>query len=91
LGIGPNAGFLGTSTVVTALPGTLDQGVLINQPQNQLEFGPNPLPSSVSATGSPAVSNLDVQVTVPGHPMTSTVVRSLFIDSGDNFGSIPGP
>jgi hypothetical protein len=90
LGIGPNAGGPGTSTVIPALPGTIDQGVLFNQPQNQLVFGPNPLPGGVSVTGSPTVANLDVQVTVPGHSMTSTVVPSLFIDSGDNFGSIPG-
>jgi hypothetical protein len=90
LGIGPNAGGPGTSTIIPALPGTVDQGVLFNQPQNQLVFGPNPLPPGVCVTGSPTVSTLDVQVTVPGHSMTSTVVPSLFIDSGDNFGSIRG-
>jgi hypothetical protein len=89
LGIGPNAGGPGTSTVIKALPGTLDQGALFNQPHNQLVFGPNPLPGTVSITGSPIVSNVDVQVTSPGGPTTSTVVPSLIIDSGDNFGSIP--
>jgi PE-PGRS C-terminal aspartyl peptidase-like domain len=89
LGIGPNDVFPGTSTVITALPGTLNQGVLVNQPQNQLVFGPNPLTPIGSVTGSPTVSNLDVQVTLPGHSMTSTTVPSLIIDSGDNFGSIP--
>ena len=89
LGIGPNDGFPGTSTVITALPGTLDQGVLFNQPQNQVVFGPNPLPGTVSITGSPTVSNVDVQVTPPGHTTTSMVVPSVIIDSGDNFGSIP--
>ncbi|WP_197516873.1 PecA family PE domain-processing aspartic protease, partial [Mycobacterium sp. E2699] len=89
LGIGPNAGGPGTSTVIPALPGTVDQGVLFNQPHNQLVFGPNSLSSTVSITGSPTVTNVDVQVTVPGHGTTSTVVPSLFIDSGDNFGSIP--
>ncbi|OBA69239.1 hypothetical protein A5641_15890, partial [Mycobacterium sp. 1554424.7] len=90
LGIGPNAGYPGTSTVIPALPGTLDQGVLINQPQGQLVLGPNPLGGSISVTGSPTISNPVVQVTVPGHSMTSTTVPSLLVDSGDNFGSIPG-
>jgi hypothetical protein len=63
--------------------------VLINQPQSQLVFGPNPLPSGVSVTGSPTVSNVDVVVTHPGGTTTGGVVPSIFVDSGDNFGSIP--
>ena len=85
LGVGPNAGGPGTSTVIPALPGTLDQGALFNQPQNALEFGPNPLPPHVSVTGAPTISNLYVQVgTATPQPATT-----VFIDSGDNFGSIP--
>jgi hypothetical protein len=96
LGIGPNDGFPGTSTVIPALPGTLDQGVLIHQPQGSqtqgtLVFGPNPLPPSVSVTGSPTVSHLEVQVTPPNAttPGPLVPVSSVIIDSGDNFGSIP--
>jgi hypothetical protein len=31
--------------VAGGLPGTLGQGVLINEPAGTLEFGPNPLPA----------------------------------------------
>ena len=42
LGIGPNNGFPGTSTVVPALPGLLNNGVLINEPPGPAEFRPQP-------------------------------------------------
>ena len=53
LGVGPDNGFPGTSTVIAALPGTLDQGALINESQGVLEFGPNPLTGDVSIAGAP--------------------------------------
>jgi hypothetical protein len=76
--------------VIPALPGTLDQGVLVNQPQSAVEFGPNPLPAKVSVAGSPTTSNLYVQATPAGGPAGPLVsAPTVYIDSGDNFGSIP--
>ena len=83
LGIGPDAGSPGPSIVTTALPGDLSQGVLINESQGVLEFGPNPLPPGVSVTGAP-ISTLDVQANNgPLQPVTGD------IDSGGVYGTIP--
>jgi hypothetical protein len=83
LGIGPDAGSPGPSIVTNALPGDLSQGVLINESQGVLEFGPNPLPPGVSVTGAP-ISTLDVQVNNgPLQPVTGD------IDSGGVYGTIP--
>jgi hypothetical protein len=84
LGIGVNAGGPGPSSPVIALPGTLSQGVLINEQQGYLQFGPNPLPAATSTLGAP-VSALEVsinggqRVSVPGS----------YIDSGGVYGTIP--
>jgi hypothetical protein len=83
LGIGPDNGFPGTSTVITALPGTLDQGALINESQHLLEFGPNPLPSTISIAGAPT-SGLDVQI--GNGPLEHVAVA---IDSGGIYGFLP--
>ena len=83
LGIGPNNGHPGTSTVITALPGLLNNGVLINEPQGVLEFGPNPLPGGVSVTGAP-ISTVDVQIN--NGPLQTVPVM---IDSGGLYGTIP--
>jgi hypothetical protein len=92
LGIGPNIGAVAVgghgSVVTTALPGQLNEGELINQPQGYLQFGPNPLPPVTSVTGVP-ITRLDVQIGGydPHGPYWS--VNSVF-DSGGNQGSIPG-
>jgi hypothetical protein len=83
LGIGPDNGFPGTSTVIAALPGTLDQGALINESQHVLEFGPNPLTGTVSIAGAPT-SSLDVKI---GDGPLEHV--SVAIDSGGVYGFIP--
>ena len=83
LGIGPDNGFPGTSTVIAALPGTLDQGALINESQGTLEFGPNPLTSDISIAGAPT-STLDVKI--GDGPLEPVPVA---IDSGGLTGFIP--
>lgn len=81
LGIGANA--VGThGSVVTALPGPLSQGVLINEPQGYLQFGPNPLPG-VTVSGAP-VTTFDVRIN--GGPFLQV---SALVDSGGEYGSIP--
>ena len=57
LGIGPNNGYPGTSTVITALPGTLNQGALLTGSVNELTFGPNSQ-SGVSVDGAPVATLL---------------------------------
>jgi hypothetical protein len=83
LGIGPNAGGPGPSIVIAALPGELGNGVLINESQGLLEFGPNPLPTLTSVAGAPYTS-LEVKVgNGPLEPVTGV------IDSGGVYGTIP--
>ena len=83
LGIGPNAGGPGPSSVTTALPGNLNSGVLINEMAGQLTFGPNPLTPIATLAGSP-ITTLDVKV---GSGPVEQV--SAIIDSGGVFGTIP--
>ncbi len=83
LGIGPNNGYAGTSTIVSALPGALNQGVLIDEQTGQLTFGPNPLTPEISVPGSPFV---DTMVSINGAP---PVAVSTSLDSGGMYGSIP--
>ncbi|WP_166436923.1 PecA family PE domain-processing aspartic protease [Mycobacterium marinum] len=83
LGVGPNAGGPGISSPTTALPGQLDEGVLVNAPQGELQFGPNSLPSGISVPGAP-ITPLLVQVNGgPLQPITAV------IDSGGVDGTIP--
>jgi hypothetical protein len=82
LGVGP-AGLIPSNPVTTALPGQLNQGVLINAPGHYLEFGPNPLTAGVSVPGSP-ITTLDVQIN--NGPLTTVTAA---IDSGGEYGSVP--
>ncbi len=85
LGIGVNAGGPGPSSPVTALPGNFNQGVLINEQQGYLQFGPNPLPPTATSTTGAPVSNLEVSIN-GGQPVS---VPGSFIDSGGVYGTIP--
>ena len=89
MGIGPNAGGPGPSSsiVTTALPGQLNQGVLINEPQGYLEFGPNPLPPVNSVAGAP-VPDPYLIVHVSSSP-NSYQISGAYIDSGGVYGEIP--
>jgi len=69
--------------VTTALPGHLNEGVLINVPQGVLQFGPNPLDTRVSVPGSPvAILNLQIN----DGPLQRVAA---LIDSGGGYGTIP--
>lgn len=78
-GVGP----LGTGPV-QALPGTLNQGVLINEPTGTAQFGANPLTVGTSASGAP-VTTLRVSVN-GGAPVT---LSGAFVDSGGLWGDVP--
>jgi hypothetical protein len=83
LGIGPNSLGPGPNSVTASLPGALADGVLINESQGVLVFGPNPLSARVSVSGAP-YANLEVQVgNGPLVPVQAT------LDSGGVYGSIP--
>ncbi|HEU4360321.1 MAG TPA: PecA family PE domain-processing aspartic protease [Mycobacterium sp.] len=83
LGIGPNAGGPGPSSVITALPGILGSGALINESQGTLEFGTNPLTPFATLSGAPHAT---VEVSVNGGPPESVTA---VIDSGGVTGTIP--
>lgn len=78
-----SSGYAGTSTIISALPGALNQGVLIDEQNNQVVFGPNPLTPDLSLPGSPFV---DTMVAINGG---TPVAVSTSIDSGGVWGSIP--
>jgi hypothetical protein len=84
LGIGAEDGMTpGPDSVVTALPGDLSDGVLLNETGGYLEFGPNPLPSYATVEGAP-LTQLEVSVGSGGAvPVDAT------IDSGGIDGTMP--
>jgi hypothetical protein len=86
LGIGPNAvGPTPDSIVTAALPGSLGQGVLIDQANGVLQFGPNPLGSTATAVaGAP---NALLAVSINGGPLQYNVPS--IIDSGGVYGTMP--
>jgi hypothetical protein len=84
LGIGPDAVGPGPSNVISALPGGLSDGVLINEPAGTLTFGPDPF-----AAGAPSVNgvaNTSLEVSINGG--TPQPVNGI-IDSGGVYGAIP--
>lgn len=85
LGVGPNAvGPTPDAIPTAALPGQLGDGLLIDQANHTLTFGPNPLGSgAVSVAGAP-FSNLYVQV---GNGSLQPV--QAVIDSGGSYGTMP--
>jgi hypothetical protein len=75
----------GTGSVITALPGDLGEGVLINETGGYLEFGPNPLTAIASVDGVPN-GDLEVSVGGAGHDIVPVNAE---IDSGGVYGTIP--
>ena len=85
LGVGPNAGGPGSSIPTQALPGTLGEGVLINETVTNpyLQFGPPPAGAIATLTGAP-ITDLQVSINGGAH---QTVASEL--DSGGVEGTIP--
>jgi len=95
MGVGPNAIGPGPSSPITALPGSLGQGVLINEVYGTtpyLDFGPAPTGMSVLATitGAP-ISDLYVTVGGPyANPAQYPTYRAgSIIDTGGVQGTLP--
>ena len=75
----------GAGSPITALPGDLSDGVLINETGGYLEFGPNPLTALASVEGVPQ-GGLEVSVGGAGHVAVPVTAE---IDSGGIYGTIP--
>lgn len=86
LGVGPGTG-VGplTSSPVQNLPGTLSQGLLINEPAGSAQFGANPLTPVASTTTAP-VTTLSVSI---NGSSTKTVTNGSIVDSGGLWGDVP--
>lgn len=87
IGMGENSPSKGDfpNSSVQSLPGTLNEGVLINQPKDYFQFGPNPLPAITSVTGAPI--GQDLVISIDGGPYQSMSYG--FIDSAGAMGVLP--
>ncbi|HEU0191916.1 MAG TPA: PecA family PE domain-processing aspartic protease [Mycobacterium sp.] len=86
LGMGPNVSTLsGDPLVSAALPGDLSRGVLIDEPDGYLQFGPNPLDltTTTSIFGAPITG---VQVSIDDGPLHKI---SAIFDTGGLSGYLP--
>jgi hypothetical protein len=89
MGVGPGTDSPGVSSPLHALPGNLSQGLLINIPAGQLEFGPNPLTPVTSVSGI-YNTTLSVQVSYAGAQSgIQTIFNNATIDSGGLGGYLP--
>ena len=91
VGANPLGGATPAAGPVQELPGTLSQGVLINEPGGYVQFGANPLPVGTSASGVPLVAVGAPVTTLQVQVGTSTTVHPVqsIIDSGGLWGLIP--
>ncbi|MGB8406187.1 MAG: PecA family PE domain-processing aspartic protease, partial [Mycobacterium sp.] len=84
---GYNSGNL--ASPVHALPGSLDQGLLLNEPAGQLVLGTNPITPVTSVSGW-YTTTLDVQVSYNGVASgVQQIVDNVTIDSGGVGGNVP--
>jgi hypothetical protein len=97
LGIGPNAGGPDDGTPLSALPGELGDGVLLNESFGYLVLGPNPLPARVTLAGAPYTdvqvkvgkgSKTAVQAVVDSGGVTGTMLAWI-LTSGQTSGDLP--
>lgn len=72
-----------TTSPTQKLPGVLGDGMLVNEPRNYGQFGPNPLPDTASIVGAP-LTHVNVSIN-GGPPQTVTAV----IDTGGRYGFLP--
>ena len=87
LGIAPDAfgPDRGDTAVISALPGDLNQGVLINEPGGYVQFGPNSL-DPVTTVNGVAGADLKIQIGATGAVVP---VSNAIIDSGGVYGTVP--
>jgi PE family len=91
LGVGASTAGPNTISPTTALPGDLGQGVLINEPQHQLVFGPNTGNVLIStATGGGSTANLTYTVGNAPPSTHPTIVDSGGVDGTLLQSAVPG-
>ena len=87
MGVGVNTQVVVGNSPVQELPGTLNQGVLLNNPANELQFGANPLTPYAKVPGAPISNAVYIAVTDGGTP--APVNAHGYIDSGGIYGGVP--
>jgi hypothetical protein len=87
LGIGANATGPNTISPATALQGNLSQGVLVDEPHNQLVFGPN-TGTPVSTVNGGAITTELTYVVTNSNGTVTTTNPSVIVDSGGVYGTI---
>ncbi|WP_310777083.1 PecA family PE domain-processing aspartic protease [Mycobacterium sp. Z3061] len=87
LGVGANTTSLPhfQTSAVQQLPGILGQGVLINQPGQEMVFGPNPGNPFAAVTGAPITNQFEISVNGGAWQPTTNA----YVDSGGVDGDIP--
>jgi hypothetical protein len=87
LGVGANTTSLPhfQTSAVQQLPGILGQGVLINQPGEEMVFGPNPGNPFAAVSGAPITNQFQISVNGGAFQQTS----GAYVDSGGVDGDIP--
>lgn len=84
LGVGANAGGPTSTSPVQQLPGTLNQGILIAEQHNSVQFGANPFGYFATSSGAPITT---LWVSVNGGLLTP--LFGSFVDTGGLWGAIP--
>jgi hypothetical protein len=74
-----------STSPVQDLPGTLSQGLLINEPGGTAQFGGNPAPDAPSTVGA-SITTLGIQIN--GGGITNLTNMSI-VDSGGLWGDVP--
>ncbi|MGE2835339.1 PecA family PE domain-processing aspartic protease [Mycobacterium sp. SMC-4] len=83
LGIGANNELPWTNNPLTALPGLLGRGILIDERRNRAILGPNPYAARVTVDGSP-ISDLTVKI-----GDYDEYVGQTWLDTGGLLGTLP--
>ena len=90
MGVGLNTQVVVAANPIQALPGTLAQGVLLNNPGNALQFGANPFNYYASVPGAPISNAPYISITDPTTAISSVPSNAHgYIDSGGIQGGLP--
>jgi hypothetical protein len=86
LGVGTGTAGPNAVSPITALPGDLGEGLLIDEPAKELVFGPNP--GTVLATAQGGGSTAALTYTITNSSGTNTTTYPTIVDSGGVYGTI---
>ncbi|ORV46963.1 hypothetical protein AWC00_02350 [Mycobacterium conspicuum] len=88
LGVGNTTAGPNHYSPTQALPGNLGQGVLVDEPHNQLVFGPNPYTPLATLSDGTTTNGLTYVVSNSNGTVTSNPNPSTIVDSGGVYGTI---